>query len=189
MDAELHSLLQDVINGSEDAARTLFDKYREPLLYLIRRRLTKQLRARFDSIDIAQDVWASFFSEPLEKRAFRTSEQLIAFLAELARNKVKDTEKRVVHAKKRSAERDFSMDDSHRFDKHALPGPDATPSQIVMSREEWTRFLGAQPPVYRKIFLLMRDGKTNLEISAELGISDRLIRRVMSRLTSQAPTS
>lgn len=188
MDLELQQLLQQVIDGSEDAARKLFDKYRDYLLFLIRQRLNKKLRARFDSIDIAQDVWASFFSKPLEKRAFQTPEQLIAFLAVMAKNKVNDATKLGILAKKRAGDREQSMDDSHRFDKHSLVGPDATPSHIVMSREEWTQFLGKQPPVYRQIFLLMRDGKTNTEIAAELGINDRLIRRVMSRLPLEAAT-
>lgn len=189
MKADLQALMQEVINGSEDAARILFDRYRKYLLFHIRRRMSKRLRAKFDSVDIAQDVWASFFSEPLEMRAFRTPEQLIAFLTSLAKNKVEDADKRGVRAKKRDAHRELSMDDSRRFDKEGLMGPDATPSHIVMSREEWTRFLSKQPPVYRKIFLLMRDGKTNVEIAAELGINERLIRRVMDRLTPEAMTS
>jgi hypothetical protein len=140
-------------------------------------------------MDIAQDVWASFFSEPLEKRAFQTSEQLVTFLVSLAQNKVRDNTKRGIHAAKRNADRELSMDDSHSFDKEELVGPDATPSHIIMSREEWTHFLSTQSPVCRKIFLLMRDGKTNLEIAAELGINDRFIRRVMDRLAPEAMTS
>jgi len=189
MDAELQNLLQQVVNGSEDAARQLFDKYGKLLLFLIRQRMHKKLRARFDSTDIAQDVWASFFSEPLEKRAFQSKEELIGFLVGLAHKKVSDVKRHAVSAKKRSLDREQSLDDSQEFDKEELMGPDRTASQIVMSREEWTRFLSTQSPVRRKIFMLMRDGKTNLEIAAELGISDRFIRRVMDRLVPEATPS
>ena len=187
MDAELQELMQQVVNGSEDAARTLFDKYRDYLLFVIRQRMHQNLRKRFDSTDIAQDVWASFFSEPLENRGFETREQLIAFLTTLAKNKLNDAQTQNT-AWRRNVNREISMDDSHRFDKTALPAPDATPSQIVMSKEEWTRFLSTQPPVYRAIYMMMRDGKTHVEIAAELGINDRLIRRVMNRLTPEAAT-
>src|SRR3954447_11505961 len=140
MNVELLNLLQEVIKGSEDAARTLFAKYHRYLLCVIRRRMSQKLRPRLDSVDIAQDVWASFFSEPLEKRAFQTPEQLLAFLTSLAQNKVSDSAKRGIQAAKRGAHEEVSIDDSRRFDKATLMGPDATASHILMSREEWTRF-------------------------------------------------
>jgi RNA polymerase sigma factor (sigma-70 family) len=185
MDAKLQQLLQQVTAGSEDAARQLFEQYGRFLLYLIRQRMHRRLRSRLDSIDIAQDVWASFFAEPLEKRVFPTTEHFLAYLARLAHSKVTDQVRHDLAMQKRSAKRETSMDDSRCFDKDALPGPTATPSHIVMARDEWTDFLSKQPLVCQKIFLLMRDGKTNQEIAVELGINDRFIRRVVERAAAE----
>ena len=71
------------------------------------------------------------------------------------------------------------MDDSKRFDKNALPGNDPTPSQVYMKQEEWGLFLRKQPLVYRRIFVLLRDGKSYDEIATELGMSRRTVQRIV----------
>src|SRR6516165_7459551 len=89
-DQEFHALMQEVVAGSAEAAQELFRDYGPYLLHAIRRRMSKRIRSKFDSMDLAQDVWASFFAESPAKRSFDSPQQFIAFLAKLARNKVLD---------------------------------------------------------------------------------------------------
>jgi DNA-directed RNA polymerase specialized sigma24 family protein len=181
---QFHALMEQVLAGSEVAAKELFDSYGSYLLYAIRRRMDRRIRSKFDSSDIAQDVWKSFFAEPLEKRTFTTPDDLVAFLTRLAQNKIADVARQRLKAKKYNVKREQSLDDSTRFDKDALAADQATPSQIVMGQEEWGEFLRKQPLVYRRIFMLMREGKSSVEIAQEMGINARVVRRVIDRVTA-----
>lgn len=187
MDGQFDALMRDVMAGSEAAAQQLFKDYEPLLLHAIRRRLNKHIRSKFDSLDIAQDVWASFFAEIPEKRQFESPEHLMAFLTTLAKNKVVDTTRHTLMTQKRNPNREQSLDDSQRFDKANLAGPQATPSQIVMSQEEWSAFLRRQPLVYRRVFILMVEGKTATEIADELHIDAKTVRRIMARAAALAP--
>src|ERR1043165_504150 len=82
--------MQRVIDGSEEAAQELLRDFQPALLHAIRRRLTKRIRSKFDSIDFVQDVWLSFFSTLAARPDFKTTDELIAFLTRVAENKVID---------------------------------------------------------------------------------------------------
>lgn len=179
-DEQFRALMNEVLSGSESAAQALFRDYEPYLLMVIRRRLNKRIRSKFDSLDFAQDVWASFFAEPPEKRSFDGPEELIAFLTTLAQNKVIDAVRHRMKAQKNNVDREQSIDDSTHFDKNNLAGHQATPSQIVMTQEEWKEFLRKQPLVYRRIFTLLSEGKCNADIAHELGIHLRTVERVIS---------
>lgn len=178
---EFHTLMQQVLTGSEEAAQELFRDYEPYLLKVIRRRLDKRMRSKFDSLDFAQDVWASFFAELPEKRSFASPEELVAFLTTLARNKVVDAVRRRVQTNKHDIDREQSLDDSRRFDKEKLPADQQTPSQIMMSQEEWPAFLSKLPLVYRQIFIMLREGITQEAIARELGLHPRTVNRIVMR--------
>lgn len=182
-DDEFQALMQEVLTGSEAAAQRLFRDYEPYLLMVIRRRLSKQIRSKFDSLDFAQDVWASFFNEMTRKRSFASPDELVAFLTTVAHNKVVDAVRQRMMTQKHNVNLEQSIDDSTRFDKDNLPGDQPTPSQILMSQEEWKEFLRKQPLVYRRIFVLLREGKSPAEIAQELGIHQRTVDRVISRHT------
>ena len=84
-------------------------------------------------------------------------------------------------AQKHDLKKEQSLDDSRRFDKNSLPADQPTPSQVLMTQEEWSEFLRKQPLVYRRIFILLREGKTHEEIAQELGIHTKTVQRVVYR--------
>jgi DNA-binding NarL/FixJ family response regulator len=45
-----------------------------------------------------------------------------------------------------------------------------------------------QPPVYRRVFLMMRAGKSQVEIAEELGVNPRTVRRIMFQLVRETIT-
>src|SRR6516225_2591750 len=87
----IRDLLERIKDGDEDAARELLSRYESKVRLVVRRQLPRLLRSRFDSIDFLQSVWGSFFhriqTEPID---LNEEENLIAFLAWAARNKVID---------------------------------------------------------------------------------------------------
>src|ERR1700722_1272147 len=182
-DAEFNDLMQRVLAGSETAAEEFFRDYEPYLLHAVRRRLDKRLRSQFDSLDFAQDVWASFFADRPDKRAFAQPGDLVAFLTEVAPNKVLDANRQRLGTRKYNVRLEESLDDSAAFDKDRLMGQEPTPSQALSKEEEWSQFLRKQPLVYRRIFILLREGKEPAETPRELGIPPRTVLRAMQRRT------
>src|SRR5688572_23874581 len=61
---DFSTLMQCVREGSADATKELLDRYGPHVLRVVRRKLNRKLRPKFDSVDFVQDVWASFFTTP-----------------------------------------------------------------------------------------------------------------------------
>jgi RNA polymerase sigma-70 factor (ECF subfamily) len=180
--------MRKAVSGSETAARKLFEDYELVLLQAIRRKLNKKVRSKFDSIDFAQDVWASFFAQPPEKRVFERPDNLLAFLTKLAENKVAESMRQRLTFQKYDVHREQSLDDPKVMRNDALIARQPTASQVAMTKEEWTVFLRSQPLVYQRIFILLREGHTHVQIAAELGINVRTIERAVARLTPGSGT-
>ena len=160
----------------------MFQFYEPILLSAIRPKLPTKVRSKFDSLDVTQDVWISFFRVPPEQRAFENPEALIRFLTQLAKNKVIDAVRQRMKTKKTNVNHERSLDGSLQFIRDGLLAPDPSPSLLMSTEEEWTAFLGRQPLVYRRIFILLRQGKERAEIARELGIHERTVRRVADKL-------
>src|SRR5215204_4434766 len=88
--SEFGQLMERVRAGCPEAARELYDRYAQTVRRVVTCRLTRQARRHFDSQDVSQSVWASFFDEPSQRAAFATPEDLVAFLGRVAYNKVVD---------------------------------------------------------------------------------------------------
>ena len=110
----------------------------------------------------------------------------MVFLTKLAWNKAIAAIAEPGPQKRRAArgiDRRFAL-----FIKDDLMAADPTPSRIVMTQEDWKAFLKTQPLVYRRIFILQRDGNTVPEIAEELGISLRTVERVVEKLELKMAT-
>src|SRR5689334_10247248 len=91
---EFARLMQRVRAGDPQATQEVFDRYSDAIRRVVRRYLHQRLRAQYDSIDILQTVWASFFQVPPERYTFETPEALLSFLSQMAYNKVVDVFRR-----------------------------------------------------------------------------------------------
>jgi RNA polymerase sigma-70 factor (ECF subfamily) len=179
---EFQAWMERLRAGDEEQVRRLVHEYGPRLCHAVRRWLHHKLRSKFDSRDFVQDVWASFFTSLAEQRPFPTPAHLLAYLNKLARNKVVETVRQRLVAEKWNVNREQSLGDPTVGPHAELVAPQPTPSTLAMSREEWQRLLGRQPPVYRRILLLFHEGKTSGEIARELRVSDRLVRRVIDKV-------
>jgi RNA polymerase sigma-70 factor (ECF subfamily) len=179
---EFRLQIDRVIAGDQDAATALLERYGPALLQAVRRRLSKRLRTKFDSLDFVQDVWASFFANPPAGHLFDGPDQLVAFLTQVARNKVVDATRQRLVGQKFSVNREQSLDNSTIGGPGEVQGNQSTPSEIVGRREQWDQLLQEQPLVYRGILVLWREGKARSEIAAELGIHPRTVQRVIEKV-------
>jgi RNA polymerase sigma-70 factor (ECF subfamily) len=173
------ALMQQAVAGSADAARELETKYGEYIIRAVRRRLSRHLRPRFDSIDFVQDVWASFYRA--SERDFDSPQHLIAYLTRVAQNKVIDATRGGLQLK-----RDFTREQPLTDPADARPDPpmfsrEGTPSEMAISHEVWERMLKNQPPAYREVLARLRDGSTQLEVAEELNLPRKTVQRILQR--------
>ena len=178
--ARLFALVQA---GDNDAARQLCERYGPHLIRVVRRRLHPRLRSKFDSTDFTQDVWASFFTNVADKYDLDNPEDLIRLLTAMARNKVLQALRARTRLQKRAIGREVSLDDKDGGGDE-LVVVQQTPSQVAMREEAWHELLARQPPVTRRILLLLRRGQSHETIAADLGISLRTVQRLLRTLST-----
>src|SRR5262245_34463916 len=148
----LRLLLEQLSSGDEAAAEQVFRAFEPYLRKVVRRQLLPALRAKFDSSDVVQSVWA----DPLHHfRAggcrFASAETLRAFLIRATRNRFIDR----LRQHQPALEREQSLADAELELPHSRqPGPD----DLVQADDLWDRLLALCPPEHRTLLELKRQG-------------------------------
>jgi RNA polymerase sigma factor (sigma-70 family) len=184
--SEFRAAIAGVRAGSPEAVWKLIAEYGPHIQRVVRRKLDRRMRSKFDSQDFVQMVWASVFRNPHEICALEGPSDLIRYLAALGRRKVIiEYRRRIQRDTKYNLTREKSLDDS----EVAEPQVDTerlTPSELAIAREQWEDFLRRQPERDRSIVEMRIRGATFLEIGQQLGINERTARKVISRLTQSS---
>jgi DNA-directed RNA polymerase specialized sigma24 family protein len=177
--------MQRIRDGSEEAKRELFERFGESVRIVVRKRLSRRLRRRYDSEDFTQAVWSSFFQVSPDRYTFPTPDDLVAFLSRMACYKVAETTRqRMRHRHSARATSLDAPDPEHgRPVGEALAGPSPTPSEIVMADERWQQIVRGLPPGHCRILELLRDGYTAADILRRVPeINRKLIDRLLAKL-------
>jgi RNA polymerase sigma factor (sigma-70 family) len=180
------ALMRRVREGSPEAAARLVQVYGPHILRVVRRSLHGKLRSHFDSVDVQQDVWASFFAGQLEKKSFDCPEALAAYLAKMTRNKILMAIRRRCATEKCNVNRERSLDGSGAREAARLASREPTPSQQAIAGENWNQLLKGQPLRYQRVLIMLRQGYTQRQIADELGVDERTVRRVLRKLAPEA---
>ena len=143
------------------------------------------MRPQFDSIDFQQDVWASFFDGP-NRYQFNSPEELVRYLCEMAHNKVVEVFRQRLLSPKHNLNRECSLDRLH-FEEVApeVAARYPSPSQIAIANERWQHLLEQQPPHFRRILELLRQGHTQADIAQQLKLDPKMVRRFLNTLKEQ----
>jgi RNA polymerase sigma factor (sigma-70 family) len=199
-DPEFADLLRRVRAGCPEAAAELYERYSDYLRRIIRSRLGSTLRRHYDSLDFVQSVWGSFLRIPLDCRTFNTADDLVAFLARVAYNKMVDVYRRRVRSDPRAVNtREVPLD----TEGEGLPDADGEPSlnplafldprpspcQVAIALERWEQLVSQLPPELRRIVELRRDGYTCREVAAQLGLSSKFVQRFLQKLNRRVNPS
>jgi RNA polymerase sigma-70 factor (ECF subfamily) len=174
---QFRTLIQQVQQGSHEAARQLADAYGPHVRRYVHRTLSRDLRSQYDSLDFVQLVWASFFHEPEDLPEIDSPAQLISYLVGMAQHKLLD-ERRRLHAQKNDVAREERYD---LPDKH-IKSRDPTPSAVAIFHEEWDTLVTRQPAEVGRVVQLRYEGATYQEIADELKINERTARKAIDRL-------
>lgn len=185
---EFERLMAEVAAGSEDAVTQLAEIYTPYILRAVRRSLQGQVRFKLESQDVAQSLWASLLLQRGDIVRLRTSEELIAFLTQAAKNKAID-KARYLRAQKRDVARETRFEDLNASSTNSRPslGPplfsrDPTPSTVVGFREMWRNMLANASERDRQIVTMLLEGNTFQQVGEILSIHERTVRRTVQKL-------
>jgi RNA polymerase sigma-70 factor (ECF subfamily) len=182
---DIRELLARIKGGDEEAARELLTRYETKVRLVVRRQLPRLLRSRFDSLDFLQSVWGSFFHQiRTGPNDLQEEQNLIAFLAWAARNKVIDEYRRAA-TQRQDIHRESPLGDAGQGGVD-LVATDETPSQVAQAREMYGRLRDLLPEDRRVILELKAAGFTSKEIGERLEISERTVQRVLEDLRNRA---
>jgi RNA polymerase sigma factor (sigma-70 family) len=180
--ADFDRLMKDVAAGSEDAICELAETYTPYIIRAVRASLPPKIRQKLDSQDFAQTLWASILLNHTDLTRLKSPEQLIAFLAAAAKNKVIDATRRYTRTQKYDITREHRIVD---IVPSALCTNDPTPSQFANVRERWTQALKSASDRDREILRLRLKRRTFDTIASELQIDRATARRAIQRLINQ----
>jgi RNA polymerase sigma-70 factor (ECF subfamily) len=185
-DAAFQELIRQVRAGDRAATVEFIRRYESVVRRFVRLRLSRsRLRRLFDSTDICQEVFGSFFARAaLGQYDVATPEGLQNLLITMARNKV------VRKARRREPEQTNSPDRPPvRVAEEALPAVGPGPSQEVALAELVEKARAALSEDERRLADLRAAGRSWDEIAAEFGASPDALRvqlgRAADRVTRQ----
>jgi RNA polymerase sigma-70 factor (ECF subfamily) len=181
---DFEQLMERVRAGSQEAAQELLERYSDPIRRVVRRHLHRRLRRQFDSLDFVQSVWASFFQLPAERYSFPTPKALVAFLSQVAYNKVVEAFRQRFQTAKHDLTRERSLHNGN-LESPSVQLREPTPSQLAIAEECWERLLAGQPPRYRRILEMLRQGHSHREIGEKLGLHPKVVQRLLRKLGAQ----
>jgi RNA polymerase sigma-70 factor (ECF subfamily) len=176
----LTSVLHRLCRGDEDAARRAFVEYEPYLRMVVRRQLTAALRAKFDSMDVVQSMWADLLGG-FRAGAWRFENvgQLRAFLVRATRNRLIDRVRKEQPALLRQRNVDASELDYLPHTKRPAAG------DSLEAEELWQRMLALCPPQHRELLLLKRQGLPLSEIAFRTELHKNSVRRILYDLAAR----
>jgi RNA polymerase sigma-70 factor (ECF subfamily) len=176
----LDTMLEKLSTGDSEAAALVFHTYEPILRAIVRRRLSPPLRAKFDSMDVVQSVWADVLIGFREnRRAFASRAHLRAFLTRVTYNHFIDHYRH--HGLAIAHEQPLQDDESPE-----LPASDEPrPSEVAEADELWHSLLKLCPPSRREVLELKREGLTLAEIASRTGMHEGSIRRLLYDLAKR----
>jgi RNA polymerase sigma-70 factor (ECF subfamily) len=185
----LDRLLEQVNRRDMTAAEGVFREYEPFLRLLVRRQLRPGHRAKFDSMDVVQSVWADVLEGLRDARwHFEDRVHLQAFLARLARNRFLDRCRKHRNALEREAPLTSAATAG------AIIAQTPRPSEVAQHNELWDKMLALCPPAHHELLRMKRQGLGLAEIAARTGLHESSVRRILYDLArryaeAQAPLS
>lgn len=171
-------------SGSEDAAEQMVKEFRQSILAVIRRHLSRPMRRQFDSEDLLQTIWKSLFIGD-SHREFDKSEDLRAFVHQVAKNKSIDKYRQHVETKRRDIRREVPVSDLSHESNNQLDHDAPTPSRVISAREECEQLFEGQPSQVCEAVEMRADGMTFEEIAERTGLHKDSVRRMLRRLKAR----
>jgi RNA polymerase sigma factor (sigma-70 family) len=174
----LDTLLEQLSGGDMAAAQRVFVAYEPYLRMAVRRKLPSRLRAKFDSVDVVQSVWAHMLGGFRDAGwRFADANHLRAFLVQVTRNRFIDRWRR--HRTAIEREQPLSEIDPRMAPESREPSP----SEVAQAGELWERMLTLCPPAHHPVLSLRRQGLPVAEIATRTGLHQGSVHRILHDLS------
>ena len=173
----LEILLEKMRAGDVRAAEQVFLAYEPELRLIVRRRLSRRLRAKFDSLDVVQSVWLRVLDD-FEAKGCRLANpaHLRHFLVRVTRHCFID---RLRHYR-RALECEEPLPEAGAT--NALASGQPRPSEVARGNELWENLLAVCPPEHHELLRLKRQGLPLAAIATRTGLHEGSIRRIIRQL-------
>jgi RNA polymerase sigma factor (sigma-70 family) len=173
MSDPLDAVLEKLCHGDAEAAERVFVAYEPYLRLVVRRLMPGRLRAKFDSSDVVQSVWADVLQGFREAGwRFQSAAQLRAFLIKATRHRFIDRYRRYRYG----AEHERSLEQAAAKGRE----PASTrPAEVVQADELWEELLALCPPTHQDLLRLKRQGCSLADIAAQTGLHPSSVRRIL----------
>lgn len=171
--------------GDEHALEELLRSFETDVRLMVRVRLPKALRARFDSMDFVQSVWTSLFVNPQRDEVnFANAKHFRAFLAGVVSNKVNQQYRKRTQSKKYELAREepLYVRRGDQEQPRELPATLPTASEEAQATERMAQLAAGRSPAEARALELRRRGLTFDEIAAQTGLHERTVRRLIEGL-------
>jgi RNA polymerase sigma factor (sigma-70 family) len=174
---EFPDLVRRVRRGDPEAARRLVEEYATVVRRVVRFRLTdSRLRAAFDSMDVCQSVFGSFFVRAVHgEYELDEPDQLTRLLIGIARNKLA-TAARWQAADKRDYRRNEAAAEAD-----AVAGDVPSPSRYAEAKELLQAVRDGLTPEERRLAEFREQGMEWAEIADKVGANAAALRKRFSR--------
>ncbi len=171
-------------DGDVDAVEHVFLAYAPYLRIAVRRRLSRRLRTKVDSMDIVQSVFALLLHRFRDGGwRFHGRPQLLAFLRRIAWRRIADR-----YQENRAAlDREQSLIETTAMSLPESASP--RPSEIAQVQELWDSVLEACPPAHREVVRLRVKGFRIGEIALRTGLHEGSVRRTLYELARRLSAS
>ena len=180
VDDDLTQTLKEAQRGDQQAWEKLFHEYYPKVRRVVRRKLGQSMRSVYDSTDFASDVMKSLAAN-LDRLDFPSSEHLIAFLAQVAEQKVIDE-----HRRRRTLKRDVTREQRLEAASESTPiqlaSHSPTASQVAQANEAAESLLMQRDEMERRIIRMRLNGHDNNDIADLTGWNIRKVQRFLKNL-------
>jgi RNA polymerase sigma-70 factor (ECF subfamily) len=171
--------------GDDDAATEVFYRFADRLVALAQRRLPGPIRRKVDPEDVLQSVFRSFFARQ-KAGAMADLENWDSLWAMLVVLTLRKCGRRIeyFHAARRDVQREVA-DTLQASDTNAgsdVRADEPTPSEEAMLTETVERLLSRLEGRHRQILTMALQGFTRVEISEQVGCTERTVYRVLERV-------
>jgi RNA polymerase sigma factor (sigma-70 family) len=175
---DLATTWHEAQKGDPTAWETLFRECYPKVRRVVRRRLNRSMRSLYDSTDFANEAMERLAAN-LDLLEFPSLNSLIAFLAQVAEQKVIDEYRRQHTLKNDIArERPIVANDG----PIQLSSDEPTASQLAQANEFQERLLSQRNETERAIIELKKQGYSTADIAGKTGWNVRKIQRFLKDL-------
>jgi len=178
-------LMTNLRGGQNDAAAQLFQRFANRLIVLARKQLDPKILQKVDPEDVMQSVFRSFLARTAAGQLgeFNTWDNLWAILVVMTRRKCgRRTD--YYHAACRDVRREApaASTEAENASDVAIPDEEPTPHEAAVLAETVELLLSDLQGRQREILTLSLQGYTPVEISDQLGCTERTVYRVLDRV-------